>query len=145
MKQTRLLVWAIGAMTGLTLALAGCVSVPAVSPPTSSAPKSEFTVNQTVAATWTDGNLYLAKVTAAKDGQITVQYADDNSTRTIPESDARAIPARQWAVGDRVLAVWSAGRFYKGVITKAAADSCEVKWDDGSAPSQVAVDRIIAQ
>jgi len=74
-----------------------------------------------------------------------VQYVDDSSTKTVPDSDVKPIPARQWAVGDKVLAVWSAGRFYKGVITKVGTGSHQVKWDDGSAPTDVTADKIIAQ
>lgn len=159
MMQARRSAWVIGVSVVLVVAVAGCVGLPTQSPSTTPSPSattgpstttdapvsSEFEVGQTVAATWTDGNLYLAKVTAVEGAQVTVQYADDNSTKTIPDSDIKPIVTREWAVGDKVLAVWSAGRFYKGVIAKAGADSCQVKWDDGSAPSDVSTTKIIAQ
>jgi hypothetical protein len=148
-RQTRALVLAFGVMVVSTVALSGCgvlpVSSPTASPAKTTAPGSEFGFGQMVAAKWTDGNLWLAKVLSVDGTTVTVQYADDNTTRTVPTSDVKPIPTRQWAVGDKVLAVWSSGRFYKGVITKAGASSYQVKWDDGSAPTDVPADKIIAQ
>jgi hypothetical protein len=157
MRQERRLVWTIGAMTILVVALSGCLAPPAPNPgattsappaskpPASTSAVSAFKVGDMVAATWADGNLYLAKVTAVGDKEVTVQYVDDSSTKTVPDGDVKPIPARQWAVGDKVLAVWSSGRFYKGEIIKVGSSACQVKWDDGSAPSDVTADKIIAQ
>lgn len=153
MRRTLKIAWMIGAMGILAVALSGCVGTPtsnpgtkASTPPATKTPAaSAFKVGDMVAATWTDGNLYLAKVTAVGSKEVTVQYADDGSTKTVPDGDVKAIVARQWAVGDKVLAVWSAGRFYKGEITKVGTGSYQVKWDDGSAPTDVTADKIIAQ
>ena len=116
------------------VALSGCATKPA----------SSYQVGQTVAAKWTDGNFWLAKVTAAEDAQVSVQFLDDNSKLTIAASDVRAIKPTTWAVGSSVYAVWSSGRFYPGKITAASGGTYTVKWDDGSAPTQVAADKIMA-
>jgi len=100
---------------------------------------------QTVAATWTDGSLYLATVTAVDGDKATVTYTDDGSSKTVPAADVRAIPSATFAVGDRVLAVWSGGRFYAGEVTKVEGTMYTVKWDDGSQPSGVAAGKIIAE
>jgi len=70
---------------------------------------------------WTDGRLYLATVTAVDGENVTVTYADDGSSGTVPATDVRAIPDTTFAVGDRVLAVWSGGRFYSGEVGKIIA------------------------
>ncbi|TLM72093.1 MAG: hypothetical protein FDZ70_08695 [Actinobacteria bacterium] len=103
-----------------------------------------FKVGDSVAAIWSDGNLYLATVTNASGDQVTVKYADDSSEKTVSAADVIPIEVREWAVGDKVRAVWSSGRFYEGTISAAADPSYTVKWDDGSAPSEVTSDRIIA-
>jgi hypothetical protein len=149
---------AVLAVLGSALVLAGCVSVTTGPKPSSSAPRSnaasasgvpsatgDFAVGQSVAAVWSDGNLYLASITAVDGDQLTVRYADDSSTKTVAAAEVKPIPEKTWAVGDKVKAVWSSGRFYDGVITKASGASYEVKWDDGSAPSQVVSNKIIAR
>lgn len=98
-----------------------------------------------VAAKWTDGNLYLAKVTAVADGKVTVTYQDDNSVGTVTIAETKAITVKQWTVGDKVLAVWSAGRFYPGTVEAATPPTYTIKWDDGSTPSEVDAAKIIAQ
>jgi hypothetical protein len=98
-----------------------------------------------VAALWTDGNYYLATVSQLGDGNVTVTYVDDGSTGTVKENEVRAIPEQTFAVGDRVMAVWSAGRFYPGEIASVDGTSYTVKWDDGSTPSTVEVTKIMAE
>ena len=97
----------------------------------------------TVAATWTDGNLYLATVTAVDGDSITVKYTDDGTSATVPAAEVRAIATTTFGAGDRVLAVWSKGRFYAGMITEASGTSYVVSWDDGSAPSTVEAGQVI--
>lgn len=116
------------------IALTGCATKPA----------SRYQVGQTVAAKWTDGNFWLAKVTAADDAQVSVQFLDDNTKLTIAASDVRAIKPTTWAVGSSVYAVWTSGRFYPGKVTAANGGTYTVKWDDGSAPSPVTADKIMA-
>jgi hypothetical protein len=146
----------VAVLVGGALTVAGCVNVTTSPKPSSSAggqgstsgastSKSVggFVLGQSVAAIWSDGNLYLAEIASISGEQITVKYADDSSTRTVTVADVKPIPGKTWAVGDEVKAVWSSGRFYDGVITKANGSSYEVKWDDGSAPSEVPGGKII--
>ena len=115
----------------------------AASPAATSA--ARFAAGQSVAAEWTDGSLYLATVTAVDGDNVTVTYADDGTSRTVPATDVRAIPDTGFAVGDRVRAVWAGGRFYQGEVSKVDGTTYTVKWDDGSDPSTVEAGRIIAE
>lgn len=45
-------------------------------------------------------------------------------------------------VGDKVVAEWVPDLFYSGVVTAVGVSSATVKWDDGSAPSDVSLLRI---
>ena len=139
-----------------TVSLTGCITVntapktetapPATTPQPATAPStSGFAVGQSVAAVWKGDDLYLATVVDVAGDQVTVQYADDNSTQTVAAADVKPIPVKTWAVGDKVWAVWTSARFYKGVITAAKGSSYTVKWDDGSTPSDVTNDKIVAQ
>jgi hypothetical protein len=98
----------------------------------------------TVAATWTDGNLYLATATSIDGDSIKVKYSDDGTSATLKTAQVRPIPATTFAAGDRVLAVWSKGRFYAGKITEADGQAYVVAWDDGSTPSSVQAGQVIA-
>jgi hypothetical protein len=140
-------------VTGV-VALGGCITVnvpktsvtpPAEKPITAEKPASGFAVGDSVAAVWTDGNLYLATVQAVNGDQITVKYADDGSTKTVAATDVKPITKKTWVVGDKVLAVWASGRFYKGNVIEAAGSNYKIQWDDGSAASDVSVDKIVAQ
>jgi hypothetical protein len=106
---------AIVAMILVAAGLAGCGSSSGEpTGPASSATagaSSGFAVGHSVAATWTDGNLYLANVTAVDGDEVTVTFADDGSSLAVAAADVRTIPETAFAVGDRVLAVWQNGRF----------------------------------
>jgi hypothetical protein len=116
---------------------------PTASPAGSSA--APFSTGQSVAARWGEASLYLATVTAVGGANVTVTYTDDGSSGTVPATDVRAIPDTAFAVGDRVLAVWSGGRFYPGEVSKVDGTTYTVKWDDGSDPSTVEAGKIIAE
>ncbi len=103
-----------------------------------------FRVGETVAAEWGDGKLYLSEVTAVADGEVTVTYLDDGTSGTLDESEVRSIEEKDWQVDDRVLAVWSVARFYSGTITEVQDTGYIVDWDDGSTPSLVSADMILA-
>ncbi|MCX6371593.1 MAG: hypothetical protein NTX16_00690 [Actinobacteria bacterium] len=111
----------------------------------SARPASSFEVGEIVAAKWTDGSLCLATVTAVDGDNITVTYTDDGSSATLSIQDLRPIADTPFAVGDRVLAVWSGGRFYAGEVTKADGTTYTIKWDDGSQTSTVQAGKIIAE
>jgi hypothetical protein len=133
-----------------SVALGGCNLLPKGSAPAPAAPvetpatTAGPAVGDMVAAKWTDGSFYLAKVTAAADGNVTVTYQDDNSIGTVPIADTKAIVSKDWAVGDKVLAVWASGRFYSGTVEAATPPTFKIKWDDGSAASDVDASKIVA-
>lgn len=103
-------------------------------------------IGDPVAASWIDGNLYLAKIESVSPSAVTVRYVDDLSTRTVGIADVRGIPARTWKPGDRVMASWSTGRFLEGVIkSKVNTITYEIKWADGAAASDVNYRRIITR
>lgn len=104
-----------------------------------------FAAGDTVAAKWADGKLYLATVKSVDHDTVNVVWADDGAAGAVPETDVHAIPAATFAVGDRVLAVWSQGRFYAGKVTKVTGSSYTIAWDDGTTPSTVEAGRIIAE
>jgi hypothetical protein len=130
------------------VAITGCSLVPGAKPTVPATPKPRpapgFAADQKVAAKWTDGNYYLATVSNVEGDRVSIVFADDSSTKTVKSSELRPIPIRVWAVGDKVLAVWSTGRFFEGVITNAAPPRYTVKWADGTTPSTVTADRIMA-
>ena len=148
---------ALAAATAIAVALAsaGCVTVNVPSKAQTPAPAEktdpvqtdagDLTAGDNVAAVWSDGNRYLATIQAIDGDQITVKYADDSSVKTVNSADVQTIVPQTWSVGDKVLAVWSAGRFYKGTVVGASGGSYKIQWDDGSAPTEVTADKIIAQ
>jgi len=127
------------------LALAGCAKPTAVTapPPVETPPVTSIQPGDFVAATWTDGNFWHAKVLAVTGDNVEVQFVDDQSKLTVPVADVRAIEKKTWAVGDSVLAVWTVGRFYPGTITAVSGSTYTVKWDDGSSPTPVTADKIV--
>ena len=137
----------IVALLAFSIALAACGSSSTGPSETQSAAQSAaaFAAGQSVAAKWTDGKLYLATVTAVDGDNVTVTYTDDGTSGTVAAADVRAIPSATFAVGDRVLAVWSAGHFYPGEVTKVEGTAYVVKWDDSSTPSAVETGKIIAE
>ena len=135
---------ALGALCALAGAAAACGSSGGAAMESTEAP-AEVTVGDSVAAVWTDGGFYLATVTEVDGEDVTVTYTDDGSSSTLKAREVRAIPARTFAVGERVLAVWSRARFYAGEVTAASGDACTVTWDDGSTPSVVEATKIIAE
>ena len=133
-----------------TVGLGGCITIntpktPADKPITAEKPVGGVSAGDNVAAVWTDGSFYLATVQAVDGDQITVKYADDSSTKTVNSADVKRIVPQTWAVGDKVLAVWASGRFYQGSVAGGSGTTYTIKWDDGSAPSEVTSDKIVAQ
>ncbi len=111
----------------------------------SSGASDQIAAGDTVAAKWTDGDYYLATVTNVEGDSISVTYVDDGTSRAVPTADVRTIPDVTFAVGDRVLAVWSSAHFYPGEVTAVEGTTYTVKWDDGSTPSAVEAGKIIAE
>ena len=159
MRRRNMLV-PIGAaiLLALTMGLGGCITVNAPKPEktvpadkTVTPPKesdqtaSPFAIGDSVAAIWTDGNLYLATVTGASGDSVEVKYADDGSTKSVSAADVKPVVKKTWSAGDKVMAVWASGRFYLGTIESGSGTTYVVKWNDGSTPSEVTADKIIAQ
>jgi hypothetical protein len=140
---------AVGALLLLLLApAAGCGSggqSSSAASPAAASTQAAFAAGDSVAAKWDDGKLYLATVKSVDGGTVNVVYADDGSAGAVAVADVHAIPDATFAVGDRVLAVWSQGRFYAGKVTKANGSSYVIAWDDGTTPSSVEAGKIIAQ
>jgi hypothetical protein len=118
---------------------------PAAAGPAATSEAPAFAAGDTVAAKWADGKLYLATVKSVDGDTVNVVYADDGTAGAVPQTDVRAIPAATFAVGDRVLAVWSQGRFYPGEVTKVTGSTYTIAWDDGTTPSTVEAGRIIVE
>ncbi len=57
---------------------------------------------------------------------------------TVPAADVIAIPrGTAFKTGDIVLAPWKTAQMFPGTVTAVARFAVTVKWDDGSAPSEV--------
>lgn len=119
----------------LVLAGAGCASSP-------------FAEGDAVLANWKGGSRWWeAKVTAVKDGQVTVTYDSDKSTDTLAEAAVAHVPsgAASVKVGDKVVAKWSNGLFYGGTISAVKDSTATVAWTDGSTPTDVALTDMVLQ
>lgn len=130
-----------------SVAIVGCGGWPTgsgTSKPAAEKVESPFAVGDKVAAVWNDGSKYLAEVTKIDGDDVTVKYVDDSSSKTIAAKDVQPITVKKWNVGDKVKAVWSSGRFYSGTVSEAKDPTYKIKWDDGSDPSEVTADKIIA-
>lgn len=81
---------------------------------------------------------YSGRITGLVNGTFAVRY-DDNTTGKLVAS--QLIPVADPAtlrVGDRVLAVWSNdARMYPGRVKAIDGPKARIKWEDGSAPSDV--------
>lgn len=112
--------------------------------PADTTPKAPtFKVGMTVAAKYYDNDYYLAEIKAINNDKYDVAYADGDKA-SVYASDLKEIPAKlTLATGDKVLAVWQKAKFYPGTVQEVKASGAVIKWDDGSAPSEVAFGKII--
>lgn len=112
--------------------------------PADTTPKAPtFSVGMTVAAKYYDNDYYLAEIKAVNNDKYDVAYADGDKA-SIYASDMKEIPAKlTLTTGDKVLAVWTKAKFYSGTVQEVKASGAVIKWDDGSAPSEVAFGKII--
>ena len=96
-----------------------------------------------VAAKTTDGTWHIATATAARGAEFDVLY-DNGDKAALPAPDVIAIPrGTVFKTGDIVLAPWKTAQMYPGTVTAATRFTVTVKWDDGSAPLEVASDRVL--
>lgn len=88
---------------------------------------------------WEEGNVDQV------DGTIyTVKFRSNDEIVARPLTAIAPFPSKSAnvEVGDKVVAEWVADSYYSGVITAVGDSSATVKWDDGSAPSDVSLLRI---
>jgi len=137
--MTKLRIIAVLMIAVLAIALVGCTGSDEATE------EAAFQTGETVAAEWTDGKLYMAEVTAVgDDGMVTVRYLDDDGEGVLEEAQVFSIEEKEWAEGDRVLAVWAVARFYSGTVESMEEDGDYIiTWDDGSDPSSVMPEQII--
>jgi hypothetical protein len=148
----RLVTLALGAV--MLSATVGCTvnittppkATPAPAPaPSTGAPavSSDVKAGDTVAAPW-GGGTYLGTVESVSGDIAKVLYADDKVVRDVTVGELRVVTPRTWKTGDKVLAVWTTGKFYTGTVTADKGGGVyTVKWDDGSTPSDVVAAKII--
>jgi hypothetical protein len=102
-----------------------------------------FTVGARVAARWAVTEFYLATVKSRNGEKYHVVY-DDNAEADLTDADLVAVAKPNDILpGRRVLACWASAKMYPGtVLDTKGAQKVIVKWDDGSAPSDVATDKL---
>lgn len=123
------------------LMILGILAALAVAPDSQAASKGQI-----VAAKWGDSSWYMAMVTNVTATAVDVMYADGDSKQGLTVADIKEIPDDPaLKVGDKVLAVWSASKFYPGTVTNVSQLSYEVKWDDGSPSKWVPAGKILKQ
>jgi len=79
------------------------------------------------------------------DGTIyTVKFNADDKIVARPLTNIAPYPAGALAVevGDAVVGEWTSGTFYAGTVAAISGNLATVAWDDGSAPSEVATNRL---
>ena len=104
---------------------------------------TDFSKGTTVAAKWSDNNYYLATISEIKDGKYSVDYADGTKGE-VTEDDLKALtPKEEIKAGDKVLAVWAGAKFYSGKILELNEKNALIMWDDGSAQSEVDINKIL--
>lgn len=102
-----------------------------------------FSEGMTIAAKWSDNNYYLAVISKIENDIVNVNYTD-GTEGSVTKSDLKVIPTTlNLNIGDKVLAVWAGSRFYPGTVEQVTTTGALVKWDDGSAPSEVLFGQII--
>ena len=105
-------------------------------------PRKELASGMRVAAKYQ--SFYYAGTLGDSVGKDYLVKWDDGTKGDVACADILPISSGQIKVGSRVMAVWSKnGRMYDGTVTARKDGSFTVKWDDGSAPSDVAEDNIV--
>lgn len=114
-----------------------------VRPPARAMPVGALAVGTGVAAKWGQVSFYIATIEGTDaSGKYLVKYGDGDHGPVAPEDVIPVSAAEPIAVGAQVLACWAGARMYSGTVTARNGDRYTVKWDDGSAPSEVARDRM---
>ena len=106
-------------------------------------PADSYKVGDAVAAKWSDGNYWTAKITAMDGDKYTIMY-DDGTNGSVTKADMKPLAQKSdLKVGDHVWAVWSGNaRMYEGTVTELQDAGAIIKWNDGSTPSLAAYNKI---
>lgn len=112
-------------------------------PPARAMPAGALAVGTSVAAKWGQVSFYIATIEGMDaSGKYLVKYGDGDRGPVAPEDVVPVSAPEPIAVGAHVLACWAGARMYSGTVTARNGDRYTVKWDDGSAPSEVTRDRM---
>jgi RNA binding activity-knot of a chromodomain/Caspase domain len=94
---------------------------------------------ETVAAQWKT-DWYRARITGELNGTYAVRYDDNSPGKLAPGEMIPFAKPAELRVGDRVLACWGEeGQMYPGRVKAIHSDKATVRWEDGSAASEVAL------
>lgn len=132
--RTRIAAVALVAALALLAGLAGC---------TGGTPKRPaLAPGMAVAVPW-HGMPHLGTIASIDGKVVNVRFAFDGQVRIVRDTAVRPVVVRQWHAGDSVLAV-SGGRFEPGTVVLVKPGAFAIRWKDGSPPSDVPADKIIA-
>lgn len=102
-------------------------------------PVRALALGQLVAAQW-HRQWWRARLTDFEDGLYTVRY-DDNTTGRLMLEELLPLASAPLQAGQRVLACWAGKpRMYPGRVVAVAGPKVSVRWEDGTAPTEVSVD-----
>ena len=119
------------------------VEEPVVEPTEEVPEETGFEEGDTVAAPLSSG-FYLGTVEEVDGEDVKVLYTDDKEVRDLMADELILVKEDEWDEGDRVIAVWSSGKFYPATVEEVKDDSYVVKWDDGSAATEVEPGKILS-
>ncbi len=102
----------------------------------------ELSIGAIVAAQWKSA-WYRARITEVRDGTYAVRYDDETSGRVALPGLVPVARLNELLVGDRVLACWDGQpRMYPGWVGAVSGQNVIVRWEDGTAPTQVPVNAV---
>lgn len=99
----------------------------------------------TVAAKWSEGGYYFARIVSVKGDSYDIIHGDGN-TATLSARDIIPISPAAGTIkaGDFILGVWEGDRMYTGTVTETieGGNAYIVQWDKGTTPSVVPASQI---
>jgi hypothetical protein len=131
MNRARSALVAVGLAT-LTLACASMDSRLVESAPNDD-PAASLVAGTRVAALWKDGRYYPGTIAGVLSQGLEVAY-DGGDRWVVPVATLVIISPGIIREGARVLAVWTDGRMYPGVIASRSPGGATIAWDDGGKP-----------
>lgn len=97
-------------------------------------PAGNFIVGETVCAAWST-SWYEAEIVSFTDGIYQIIYSDKTQGNLTSDKLRKVLTKEEIKVGDKVLAVWTSGKYYVGTVKEIKADGAIIAWEDGSSPS----------